>query len=596
MQTLFALGYGFAFALAQAAPSAPAPNATTRAANDFLHFFNSIYLGLTRVASEAEWVASTDVGDAHDAARTAADTALAVFQGDKNVIETTRSLLGKRKQLPPLLARQLDKVILGAAEGPGTIPDVTAARVAAESAQSSTMNGYTFKLDGKPVTANDLDDILQKSRDLAQRRRAWEASKEIGRPLKPGLEKLQKLRNQVARELKFASFNALQVADYDMTEQEMMDLLDGFLTDTRPLYVKLHAWVRSKLAERYRQPAPKGLIPAHWITNRWAQQWTGIVEGAADLDPLLKDKTAEWIVKSGERFYVSMGFPPLPKTFWEKSDLYPVPAAGKRKKNQHASAWHIDLDRDVRSLMSVKPNDQWWGTAHHELGHIYYYISYSRPEVPPILRRGANRAFHETVGDLAAIASKQVPYLKAVGVLPQAAKIDMRAALLDEALETIPFLAWSAGTMSHFERDLYSEDLKASEWQRRWWELVAKYQGVEPPGPRPADACDACTKTHINDDPAQYYDYAMDFVIKYQLHDHICKKILKQDPHTCNYYGSKAVGNFLRKILEQGAMRPWRDVIREATGEPVSTRALREYFAALDPWLDGELKGKPVGW
>ena len=561
---------------------------------DFLRFYDSIYLGLSRTANESEWMASIDVSDAHDGARTAADTALAVFQGDKNVIETARALLAKRKSLPPLVARQLDKVLLAAAEGPGTIPDVVKARAAAESHQRSVQDGFQYMLDGKPVSANDIDDILNKSRDLALRKRAWDASKEIGKPLRGGLADLQKLRNQVARAMGHASFNALEVADYDMTEKEMMDLLDGFIADTRPLYRKLHAWVRLKLAERYKQPLPKGLIPAHWINNRWAQTWNGVAEGALDLDPMLKGKSAEWIVKTAEKFYVSMGFPELPKSFWEKSDLYPP--TGKRKKNQHASAWNIDLQNDVRSLMSVKPNDDWFRTAHHELGHIYYYLSYNRPEVPPLLRQGANRAFHEGIGDLAAIASTQPPYLRAIGVLPENMKINQQAVLLDEALHAVPFIAWSAGTMSHFERDLYSVDLPASEWQARWWGYVAKYQGVEPPSPRPADACDACSKTHINDDPAQYYDYAMSFVIKYQLHDHICKKILKQDPHACSYYGSKAVGDFLRSILRLGATKPWRQVIQEATGEPVSTRAMREYFAPLEPWLDKELAGKPVGW
>ena len=561
---------------------------------DFLRFYDSIYLGLSRTANESEWVASIDVSDAHDGARTAADTALAVFQGDKNIIETARALLAKRKSLPQLVARQLDKILLAAAEGPGTIPDVVKARAAAESHQRSVQDGFQYMLDGRPVSANDIDDILNKSRDLALRRRAWEASKEIGKPLRPGLAELQKLRNQVARAMGHGSFDALQVADYDMSEKEMMDLLDGFIADTRPLYRKLHAWVRLKLAERYQQPLPKGLIPAHWINNRWAQTWNGIAEGALDLDPMLKGKSAEWIVKSAEKFYVSMGFPELPHSFWEKSDLYPP--AGKRKKNQHASAWNIDLLTDVRSLMSVKPNDDWFRTAHHELGHIYYYLSYNRPEVPPLLRQGANRAFHEGIGDLAAIASTQPPYLRAIGVIPESMKIDQQAVLLDEALHAVPFIAWSAGTMSHFERDLYSADLPPSEWQARWWSYAAKYQGVEPPGPRPADACDACSKTHINDDPAQYYDYAMSFVIKYQLHDHICKKILKQDPHACSYYGSKPVGDFLRSILRQGAMKPWRQVIQEATGEPVSTRAMREYFAPLEPWLDKQLAGKPVGW
>ena len=584
---------------ASATTPAPAPkpkNATARAADDFLRLFDSLFVGIYTVAQEAAWKASTDVTDAHEGERTAANTALAVFQGDKQVIDTCRALLKKRKDLPPIVARELDKILLGAAEGPGTVPQVTAERVALESKQSATMDGFQYRLEGKNATANDIDDILQKSNDLELRKRTWDASKLIGVPLKPGLEKLQKLRNQVARELGHHDYFALEIADYDMTADEMMKMLDGFLSDTRPLFLKMHAYVREKLAQKYHQPVPK-LIPAHWINNRWAQEWIGVAEGSVDLDPLFKDKTPEWIVKTAEKFWVSLGFDPLPKTFWEKSDLYPVPPGQTRKKNAHASCWHIDLDHDIRSLQSVKNNGWWFRTAHHELGHGYYFLAYARPEVPPILRQGANRAFHEAMGDLAAIAASQPVYLKAVGLLPESAKIDQRAELLNEALDSaIPFIAWSAGTMAHWEHDVYAEDLPPSEWQKRWWDYVAKFQGVQPPSPRPESGCDACTKTHINDLPAQYYNYALSTVIKYQLHDHICTRILKQDPHSCNYSGHKEVGDFLRSIMRQGATRPWRDVIKEATGEPLSTRALLSYFKPLEPWLDEQLKGKQVGW
>jgi peptidyl-dipeptidase A len=564
--------------------------------DELLRLYNSVYSSLYRVATQAAWLASTDVGDAHEAGRTVSGTALAVFQGDRSIIEAARRFLGDKANLDPLAARQLGKILLAAAEGPGTIADVTAARVAAESHQSSVMDGFVFHLDGKPASANDIDDVLQHSRDLAARQRAWEASKEIGKPLKPGLEQLQKLRNQVAREMKHSGYFALQVADYDMTDAEMMKLLDGFITDTKPLYRKLHAWARVMLAERYHQPVPK-LIPAHWINNRWSQEWSGMAAGAVDLDPLFKDKSPEWIVKTAERFYTSMGFPALPRSFWEKSDLYALPADSKRHKNAHASAWHIDLDGDVRSLQSIKADAQWFETAHHELGHIYYYLSYSRPEVPPVLRQGLCHAMHEAVGDLAAIAARQPAYLQAIGILPPTMKIDPQQELLNEALTSaIPFVAWGAGTIAHFEHDLYEHDLPPAEWQKRWWKYVAEFQGVAPPGPRPADGCDACSKTHVNDNPAAYYQYAIAAVIKYQLHDHICRKILKTDPHACSYYGHKEVGDFLRSILRLGATRPWRQVIEEATGEPLSTRAMLEYFKPLDGWLDVQLKGKSIGW
>ena len=150
--------------------------------------------------------------------------------------------------------------------------------------------------------------------------------------------------------------------------------------------------------------------------------------------------------------------------------------------------------------------------------------------------------------------------------------------------------------MAHFEHDLYEHDLPSAEWQKRWWKYVGEFQGVAPPAARPTDGCDACTKTHINDNPASYYQYAIAAAIKYQLHDHICKKILHADPHACSYYGHKEVGDFLRSILRQGATRPFNDVMREATGAPLSTRAMMEYFKPLDAWLDHELAGKPVGW
>jgi peptidyl-dipeptidase A len=582
--------------IATAALAAPPKN--TNPAAEFLRFYDSLYVGLMRAAQEAQWVSSTDVSPQHEGERTGANVALAVFQGDRSVIETTRALLAKRNLLPPMIARELDKILLGAAEGPGTIPEITKERVAAEAHQAAMMDGYTYQLDGKPVSANDIDNILHKSRDLQLRQRTWEASKEMGKALRDGLANLQRLRNAVAREMKHPSYFALQVADYDMTDEEMMALLDSFLKDTRPLYEKLHAWARETLAARYKQPVPR-LIPAHWINNRWSQEWTGVVEGSVDLDPLFKDKSAEWIVKTAEQFWVSMGFPSLPKSFWEKSDLYPVPANGKRHKNAHASCWHIDLGEDIRSLMSVEPNAEWFSTAHHELGHAYYFMAYSRPEVPPILRAGANRAMHEAIGDLAAIAAGQPAYLKAMGILPADRKLDDRAILLDQALESaIPFIAWSAGTMSHFEHDLYGKDLPTSEWQARWWKYVAEYQGVAPPSDRSTmkGGCDACSKTHINDTPAYYYGYAIATVLKYQLHDHICKKILKTDPHNCSYYGHKEVGDFLRSILKQGATRPWRDVLKEATGESLSTRAMMDYFAPLNPWLDEQLKGKKIGW
>ncbi|MEK7671272.1 MAG: M2 family metallopeptidase, partial [Bacteroidota bacterium] len=456
--------------------------------------------------------------------------------------------------------------------------------------QTSILFGYDYMMtgkDGKPkkVTTNDIDRILQNSNDLKERLFAWETSKSVGVKLKDGLAGLQSLRNKVAREMGYNSYFDLEVADYGMTTKEMMDLMDKLISELRPLYKELHTYARYELAKRYKKLVPEK-IPAHWLSNRWGQNWPGFIQ-AINLDALFKNKSKEWIVQQAENFYVSLGYPKLNQTFWDKSDLYPVEAGSSRKKNNHASAWHLNLADDYRSLMSVEPDADWFKTTHHELGHIYYFIEYSNPDVPLVLREGANRSYHEGMGDLMAIASMQQPYLIELGLLPKDAKIDQTQWLLNEALSSssMVFIPFSAGTMSHFEHDLYEQNLPKGEFNKRWWEYVEKFQGIAPPPERGDQYCDAATKTHVIDDPAQYYDYALSCVLKFQLHNYIAKNILKQEPRNCNYYGNKEVGEFLRGIMRPGASKDWRKVLKEKTGEDLSARAMLEYYQPLTEYL-----------
>ena len=571
-------------------------------AGDFLATYDSLVQEMYAITAEAYWKSATDVTDLHVGERIGAEKTMASFSGNPWVIESVKALLDEEGQLDDITRRQLRSVLLSASEYPGTIPDVVAARVAAEAEQSAVLDSFEFCLerdrDGRCrviVTPNQIDEVLVTSRAEPQRRKIWNVAKQTGPALKQGIAKLRDLRNRVAQEMGYDSFFALQVADYGRSVDEMMAMMERFNEDLRPLYEQLHTWTKHELAARYRQEVPD-LIPAHWIGNRWAQAWPGLSSGI-DLDSLLEDKDAEWVVKQAETFYTSMGMPSLPASFYEKSDLYPLPPGAERKKNTHASAWHMDLESDVRSLMSVENNWRWFETSHHELGHIYYYMAYSGADVPLTLRGGANRAFHEAVGDLIGIAARQPAYLKEIGLLEEDAEIDEIAWLLDEALDqAVVFIPFSAGTMSFFEHDLYEENLSIDEFNERWWQHAGRFQGIAPPESRGEEYCDACTKTHITDDPAQYYDYAMAFVIKYQLHTYIAKNILRQDPRNCNYFGNEEVGRFLWELLSLGATRDWREVLRERTGSEVSTTAMLEYFEPLVAYLEKENEGRQIGW
>ena len=564
-------------------------------ADRFLALANAGFQALYRVNSEAQWAAVTDVTPEHDAAAEAAGKAYAAFNGNPAIINQARELLTHEKELSELTIRKLKQLLLNAAEGPMTNPELVAKRVAAETKQASLMNGFQFKLNGQKITANQIDDELEKSTDLDERKAVWEASKEIGPALKDNLVALRDLRNGVAKEMKYPDYFSLEVAAYGMTTDEMLKMLEDWMATLRPLYLQLHTWAKYKLAEKYHQPAPKK-IPAHWINNRWGQEWPGLVD-AANIDKYFEGREPEWIVETAEQFYTGLGFPPLPQSFWQKSDLYPVPPNEQRKKNTHASCWHVDLENDIRSLQSIEPNARWFFTAHHELGHGHYFMAYSRTEVPYLLRLGAAPGFHEGVGELIALASSQVPYLQSHGVLPLEFDADKTAFLLDDALaRSIPFIYFSCGTMPHWEADIYAHNLPADKWNARWWKYVSDFQGIEPPSPRGEEFCDAATKTHINDNPAYYYNYAFATVFKFQLHDYIARKILHQPPQSCNYADNKQVGAWLNNILKKGGTEDWRKVLKEATGEDISTRAMMDYFKPLMSWLEEQNKGRQIGW
>jgi peptidyl-dipeptidase A len=373
----------------------------------------------------------------------------------------------------------------------------------------------------------------------------------------------------------------------------MMKLMDGLIRDLWPLYRELHTWMRYEMAKKYGQSTVPDMLPAHWLPNRWGQDWSSAVDvKGINLDSVLKPKGAEWIVRNAEALYVSLGFPSLPATFWANSSLYPYPADSNVKKNNHASAWHMDLNHDVRSLMSVEPNAEWWETANHELGHIYYYLSYTNDSVPPLLRQGANRAYHEAVGTMMGLAAMQKPYLIGRGLIDSNVQTDSVRSLLKEALNSVVFIFFSSGTMSNFEKQLYADKLPANQWNATWWNLARKYQGIEPPTPRGEEWCDAATKTHINDDPAQYYDYALSYAILYQLHNHIARNILHQNPRATNYYGHKEIGDFLRGILKYGSSKDWRQVLKESTGDELNAKAMLDYFSPLTDWLKQQNQGR----
>ena len=564
-------------------------------AQAFLDSYNKKYQKLVYTWNKGEWALNTKIVEGDTVTSKLAQDAqekYAKFTGSRANIDDAKKYLKSKDKLTDLQIRQLKRILYLAANNPESAAEIVKEKIKADTKQTELLYGFDYKLNGKSVSTNEIDELLNTETDVNKRLQVWEASKEVGKTLKDGLANLQRLRNQSVQALGYDDFFSYQVSDYGMTVDEMRRLCANMIEDIWPLYRELHTWARYTLAEKYGKDVPD-YLPAHWLPNRWGQDWQGIinVEGL-NIDDQLKQHSAEWIVKKGEDFYVSLGFPYLPKSFWELSSLYPAPPDAGYKKNNHASAWHMDLDKDVRSLMSVVPNTEWWGTALHELGHIYYYITYSNPDVPYLLREGANRGYHEAFGSMMGLASLQQPFLEGMGLMPGNANIDKTQSLLKEALDYIVFIPWSAGVMTEFEYELYSKNLSEDQFNAEWWKLKKKYQGIVPPYERGEEFCDAASKTHINNDAAQYYDYAISYVLLFQFHDYIAKQILHQDPHATNYYGSKEAGKFLHDVMYPGASVDWRELLKKSIGYEMSGKPMLKYFAPLMDYLKKVNKGR----
>ena len=141
------------------------------------------------------------------------------------------------------------------------------------------------------------------------------------------------------------------------------------------------------------------------------------------------------MVRTGERFYTSLGFAPLPKTFWERS-LFVRPR--DREVVCHASAWDIDLESDIRIKMCIDQTEEDFTTIHHELGHNFYQRAYK--DQPILFRDSANDGFHEAIGDTIAL-SVTPEYLVKIGLLDKAPDASRDIGLLmSRALDKIAFL------------------------------------------------------------------------------------------------------------------------------------------------------------
>ncbi len=475
---------------------------------------------------------------------------------------------------------------------------------------------------GECKTLNDLSRILRKSRNEAELEEAWTGWHAIAPPMKDRYARYVELGNKGAKEIGFPDMGTLWRAGYDMSPQDFEADIERLWKDVKPLYDQLHCYVGAKLRGKYgKDKVPPGKpIPAHLLGNMWAQQWDGIFDlvepypgqGSLDVDAKLKarfekantgkgappgqPKThvegAKWMVRLGEGFFTSLGLDPLPNTFWERS-LFLRPK--DRDVVCHASAWDVTWSNDLRIKMCIEPTEDDLITIHHELGHDYYFHYYYK--LPMLFQQGANDGFHEGIGDTLAL-SVTPEYLKGLGLLDavpknEKAKLNVQMKM---ALDKVAFLPFGL-LIDKWRWDVFSGKTPRAEYNRAWWDLKIKYQGVAPPKPRSEADFDPGAKYHIPGS-TPYIRYFLARIYQFQFHRALCRAAGHKGPlETCSIYNNKEAGSRLRAMLSLGASKPWPEALSALSGETkADASAMLEYFAPLAAWLKERTKGESCGW
>ncbi len=452
----------------------------------------------------------------------------------------------------------------------------------------------------------EMTELLAKSSNADDQLKAWQGWHTIGGELKPLYERFVQLTNKGAKQGGYNDIGESWRSGYDMSPAAFEVEMARLWNQVKPLYEDLQCYMGHKLETIYpNQKMKDGLLPAHLLGNMWAQEWSNLypkVEpyaGLATLDvtKALADQKYDAVkmTKLAESFFTSLGFDPLPKTFYERSLLL---KPQDREVVCHASAWDVDYANDLRVKMCILPNEENLITIHHELGHVFYYQSYSK--LPVVYQQGANDGFHEAIGDAIALSVNST-YLNQVGLIKNSSKDgDKDKELINlqmkTALSKVAFLPFGY-LMDKWRWDVFAGKTTPDQYNPSWWDLREKYQGVSSPEPRPNTGFDPGAKYHI---PANvpYARYFLANILQFQMFKAMCDASGYKGPLAeCSLYGQKAAGDKLKAMLALGASKPWPVALKQLTGsEKIDAAAILEYFGPLHSWLKDQNKAKQCQW
>ncbi len=550
-------------AMAVRAAAAKSAGGDQAAFQRFLKTYEARIIPLSRDAALASFQASLSGKDEDYQRSSALQIQLNKANSDPREFARLYRFRRNGKIGEPLLKRQLDIMYDNYLEN--QIPAAQMEEMVKLQAQiEQKFNTFRIKMDDRVLSDNDAEEILRTSTDSAQLERVWKSSKEIGRVVAPDILKLVRLRNAAARHLGFVNFQQMQLRLSEQDPAQIEALFDELDELTRGGFADLKRDIDGFLAARC-GIAVEQLRPWHY-QNRFFQEAPVIYP--VDLDSYYKGKDLVALVKA---YYDGMGL--NIDDLVERSDLFEKPG-----KYQHAFSSDIDRAGDVRVLCSVKPDSYWMNTLLHEFGHSVY-AKFNDRSLPWLLRDAAHAFTTEAVANLFGRFAASPSWLSAMaGVSAEEAERISEPLRKSLRLQQMVFSRW-AQVMFRFEKSMYEDP--GQDLDRRWWELVEKYQLLKMPAGR--NEPDWAAKIHIALYPCYYHNYLMGELLASQLFHQIAGRVLKSpDVASECFVNRPEAGRFLiEQVFKPGMRWPWNEMIERACGEKLTAKYYAQQFVGL---------------
>jgi peptidyl-dipeptidase A len=575
--------------------------APTETAEEFVARANAELTDLGPELEAASWIRATYITDDTAVIASAANEKYAEWHGGM----VQKAMAYDDQELAPETRRAINLLKLDT-----SLPTPNDAAKRKELSQIATDlkgmygAGEYCRNDNDCLSGPELENLMQSSKDYDELEEYWTGWRTIAPPMREKYQRYVELANEGAGELGYADLGEMWRAGFDMSPAEFQGEAARLWEQVKPLYNELHCAVRAKLGEHYGEDkvAQDGPIPAHLLGNMWAQEWGAIYDmmepypGESDLDVdttlKTKDYSPQEMVRSAENFYVSLGMDRLPDTFWTRSQFT---KPRDRDVVCHASAWGLDGGNDLRIKMCINQTYDDLRVIYHELGHNYYQGAYK--DQPPLFKGGAHSGFHEAIGDTVTL-SMTPDYLAEVGLV-SSAEISDKAIInrqMRMALDKIAFLP-SGKLIDEWRWGVFSGEIRPEDYNKAWWDMRLKYQGIAPPNERSEDDFDPGSKYHI---PANvsYTRYFLARILQFQFQRSLCEIAGHEgDLASCSIYGSKEAGKKFFDMMASGQSEPWQDALEKLTGtREMDATAIIDYFAPLMAYLKEQNTGRSCGW